>query len=205
MTRGASPLRHSSRSSSGARRPEQPLGRLAQEARAGAVDELQLVLFIEGENRDVDLGHHLSEERRRLERVEALVAERFDERVDLDHDLAERIAAAGAARANREVTFAERGEQVRERLERQDDALAERQREAEAEGDDEDRERPLDLGRVVAGPEKDEGDERPRQRRGERHQQDAAVVAQARLARDGSRVMVQRVQGFRSGSKVQVQ
>ncbi len=137
MTRGASPLRQSARSRSVARRPEKPLGWLAQEARAGAVHELQLVLFVEGENRDVDLGHHLSQERRRLERVEALVAERFDERVDLDHDLAERIAAAGAAGADREVPLAERGEQVRERLERQDDALAQRQREAEAEGDDE--------------------------------------------------------------------
>ena len=44
------------------------------------------------------------------------------------------------------------------------------------------RQRPLDLGREVAGPEKDERDERPGQRRGERHQQDAPVVAQARLA-----------------------
>ena len=185
MTRGASPLRHSARSSSVARRPEQPLRRLAQEARAGAVHELQLVLLVEGEHRDVDLRHHLAQERRRLERVEALVAQRLDERVDLDHHLAERIAAAGAAGADREVAFAERGEQVRERLERQDDALAQREREAEAERDDEDGQRPLDLGRVVAGPEKDERDERPGQRRGERHQQDAAVVAQARLAGRG--------------------
>ena len=62
------------------------------------------------------------------------MAQRLDERVDLDHHLAERIAAARAARADGEVPFAERGEQVRERLERQDDALAQREREAEAEG-----------------------------------------------------------------------
>ena len=161
---------------------QQALGRLAQQASAGAVHELELVVFIEGENRDIDLRHHLSQERRRLERVEALVAERFDERVDLDHDLAERVAAARAAGPNREVTLAERGKQVGERLERQDDALAERQRKTQAERDDEDAQRPLDLGREVACPQEDEGDECPRQRRGERHQQDAAVVAQARLA-----------------------
>ena len=141
------------------------------------------MLLVEGEHRDVDLRHHLAQQRRRLERVEPLVAQRLDQRVHLDHHLAERIAAAGAARADGEVPFAERREQVRERLQRQDDALAQREGEAEAEGDDEDRQRPLDLGRVVAGPEKDQRDRRPGQRRGERHQQDAAVVAQARLAR----------------------
>ena len=135
--------------------PEQPLGRLAEQPRAGAVDELQLVLLVEGEDRDVDLRHHLAQQRRRLERVEALMAQRLDQRVDLDHHLAERIAAARAARADREVPFAERGEQVRERLQRKDDPLAQREGEAEAEGDDQDRERPLDLGRVVAGPEED--------------------------------------------------
>ena len=144
------------------RRPSSRSAGWLEEPRAGAVDELQLVLFVEGEHRDVDLGHHLAQQRRRLERVEALVAERLDERVDFDHDLAERIAAARAAGADREVAFAERGEQVRQRLERQDDALAQREREAEAEGDDEDGQRPLDLGRVVAGPEKDERDERAR-------------------------------------------
>ena len=130
MTRGASPLRQSSRSSSVARRPSSRSAGWLEEPRAGAVDELQLVLLVEGEDRDVDLRHHLAQERRRFERVEPLVAQRFDQRVDLDHDLAERIAAAGAARADREVPLAERGEQVRERLQRQDDALAQREREA---------------------------------------------------------------------------
>ena len=109
-------------------------------------------LLVEREDRDVDLRHHLAEQRRRFERVEALVAQRLDQRVDLDHHLAERIAAARAARADGEVPFAERGEQVRQGLQRQDDALAQGEGEAEAEGDDEDGERPLDLGRVVTGP-----------------------------------------------------
>ena len=183
MTRGASPVRQSARSSSVGAPAEQPLRRLAEQPRAGAVHELQLLVLVEREDRDVDLRHHLAQQRRRFERVEALVAQRLDQRVHLDHHLAERIAAARAAGADREVPFAERGEQVRQRLQRQHDALAQREREAEADRDDQDGQRPLDLGREVAGPEEDERDDRARQRRRERHQQDAPVVAQARLAR----------------------
>ena len=120
MTRGASPSRQSSRPSSSARRPSSALRGLGEQAGAGAVDELQLAILVEGEHRDLDLRHHLAQQRRRFERVEPLVPQRLDQRVDLDHHLAERIAAAGAARADREVSFAERREQVRERLERQD-------------------------------------------------------------------------------------
>ena len=135
---------------------EQPLRWLRQQPRAGTVDELQLVILVEREDRDVDLRHDLAQQRRRFERVETLMPERFDERVDLDHDFAERVAAARAAGPDREVPFAERGKQVRQRLQRQDDALAQREREAQTEGDDEDGEGPLDLWRVVTGPEEDQ-------------------------------------------------
>jgi len=145
------------------------------------------VILVEREDRDVDLRHHLAEERRRFERVEALMTERFDQRVDLDHHLAERIAAAGASSPDRKVPLAERGQQVRQRLKGKNHAFAKREGEAEAERDDEDGQRPLHLRRVVAGPEKDQGDERARQRRGERHQQDPAIVAEARLTRLNSR------------------
>ena len=143
MTRGASPVRQSSRPISSASRPSSRSAGWLSSRAPGAVDELQLLLLVEGEHRDVDLRHHLAQQRRRLERVEALVAQRLDQRVDLDHHLAERIAAARAAGADGEVPLAERREQVRQRLQRQDDALAEREREAEADGDDEDRQRPL--------------------------------------------------------------
>ena len=130
MTRGASPSRQSSRPSSSARRPSIRSAVCAEQPRPGAVDELQLALLVEREHRDVDLRHHLAQQRGRFERVEPLVAQRLDQRVDLDHHLAERVAAARAAGADGEVPFAERGEQVRQRLEGQDDALAQREREA---------------------------------------------------------------------------
>ena len=41
--------------------PEQPFRRLAEQPRAGSIDELQLVLLVEGEDRDVDFRHHLAE------------------------------------------------------------------------------------------------------------------------------------------------
>ena len=61
-----------------------------------------------------------------------------------------------------------------------DDARAERGEEAEQAADDEDGERPLDLGRVVAGPEHDHRHDRARRGGGERQQEDALVVGQAR-------------------------
>ena len=125
---------------------EQPLRRLAQKPRPGAVDELQLVFLVEREHRHVDLRHHLPQQRRRLEGVQPLMAQRLDERVHLDHHLAERVAAARAAGPDGKIPLAEGRQQVGESLERQHDALAQRKREAEAERRDEDRERPLDLG-----------------------------------------------------------
>ena len=80
--------------------PEEAFRRLAQKARAGAVHELQLVLLVEGEDRHIDLRHHFSEQGSRLEGVQALVPQRLDEGVDLDHDLAQGVASAGAARAD---------------------------------------------------------------------------------------------------------
>ena len=184
MTRGASPVRQSARSSSVGAPAEQALRRLAEEPRAGAVDELAA----RASSSKAKTATSISAITLRSSVVASSAsrrwcAQRLDQRVDLDHHLAERVAAARAARANREVAFAERGEQVRQRLQRQHDALAQREGEAEADRDDQDGQRPLDLGREVAGPQEDQRDDRAGRRRGERHQQDAAVVAEARLAR----------------------
>ena len=135
---------------------EQPFGRLAEKPRPCPIDELQLLALVEGEDRDVDLRHDLAQQGRGFERVEPLVPQRLDERVHFDHDLAERISPVRAARADREIAFAERREQVRQRLQGEHDALAQGEREAETERDDENGERPLDLGRVVTRPQEDQ-------------------------------------------------
>jgi len=67
------------------------------------------------------------------QRAQALLLQRAAERVDLRHDVAERLVAARAARANGEIPLAQRGEQVRHGLERTDDAFLHREREAQPE------------------------------------------------------------------------
>ena len=54
--------------------------------------------LVEREHRDIDLRHHLAQQRRRLERVQALMAQGLDQGVDLRHDLAKGVAATRAAR-----------------------------------------------------------------------------------------------------------
>ena len=162
ITRGASPVEAVGEVEFLGVTAEQALGGLAEQPRAGAVHEPQFVLLVEGEHGDVDLRHDLAQQCRCFQRVEPLLAQRLDQRVHLDHHLAQRIAAASAARADREVPFAERREQIGEGLQREDDALAQREGEAKTEGDDEDRQRPLDLRRVIAGPEKNQRNRRAR-------------------------------------------
>ena len=104
---------------------EQPLGRRAEQAFAGAVHEPQPLALVEGEDRDVDLRHDRAQQRRRFERAEPLPAQRLGERVDLELT-SPSGSSRRAARADREVAFAQRREQVRERLQRAHDALAQR-------------------------------------------------------------------------------
>jgi hypothetical protein len=56
------------------------------------------MLIVEGKHRDVDLAHHRPQQCRRLERAQALVAQRVGERIDLEQRFAERIVASRAAR-----------------------------------------------------------------------------------------------------------
>ena len=86
---------------------------------------------IEGEHRDVDLLHDRAQQRRGFDCAEPLLVQRLRERVDLDQRRAERIVGIRGAAANREVVFAQRGQQIRERLQRHDDARADRCGQAE--------------------------------------------------------------------------
>ena len=175
------PSRQVRRPSSSAVRPSSCSAGLRQQPLAGAVDEPQRLRAVEGEDGDVDLHHHRAQQRAGLERAEALIVQRRGEDVDFEHHRAERIVAARAARADREVALAQRRQQVRQRLQRQHDAMADAERAAGPDADDEHRQRPLHFGGVVAGPEQDERDERRREAGREREQQDALVEAQTRV------------------------
>ena len=181
--RGTRAVRARRRCGRAAARPAAPSSRSPARLTSRSV-----VRAVEGEDGDVDLDHHRAQQRAGLERAEPLIVQRRGEHVDFEHHRAERIVAAGAARADREVALAQRREQVRQRLQRQHDAVADAERAAGPDADDEDGERPLHLGGVVAGPEQDERDERRREAGGEREQQDALIEAQARVGTARGRI-----------------
>ena len=64
--------------------------------------------------------------------------------------------AHGAARANREVVLAKRGQQIRDGLQRPDDPIAQRDRDAEPEAEQDRAERDADQPGILAEPEEDE-------------------------------------------------
>ncbi len=102
---------------------EQPL--------AEAVDEHETPFAVEREDRDVDLGHDRAQQHRGFLRAEPLAAERLGQRVDLEHHLPERVVRDGAAGADREVVFTQGCQEIRDRLQRPDDSIAQRQRDTE--------------------------------------------------------------------------
>ena len=171
-------VRHCASPSSSAVLPSSRSIGPGQQPLAGAVDDAQPPLGIEGEDRDGNLLHHRAQQRRGFERTQALLAQRVGQRVHLEEHFAERVVAPLTAGADREVLFAQGRQQVRQRLERVDDAVAQRHRDAPPQPDDEEREGPLDLGGEVAAPQQDERDGRAGQARAQGHQPDAAVVGE---------------------------
>ncbi len=109
---------------------EEPLDRSRQQALAGAIHQPKPAIGIEREHGDRDFLHHRPQDRRGLERAEPLLAQRVGQRVHLDQDFAERVVLALPAGADGEVFLTQGREQIRERLERIDDAVAERCRDA---------------------------------------------------------------------------
>ncbi len=143
---------------------------------------------VEGEDRDVDLHHDRPQQRARLDGAEPLIVQRRGEHVDLEHHRAERIVAARAAGANREIALAQRREQVRQRLQRQDDAMADAEGAAGPHADDEHGQRPLHFRCIGPGPEQHERDERGGEAGGERQQQDTLVEAETGVGPAGGGV-----------------
>ncbi len=101
------------------RRAQQPLGRLGQQPFRRPVRQPQALIPVEREDRDVDLAMTV-----RSKALASIAPSRCScsvspSSVDLDDDLTQRVVLAlCAARANRVVALAQRGQQVRKRLER---------------------------------------------------------------------------------------
>ena len=184
--RGASPARNAASPSASAPRPISRSAGCAEQALPRAVRELQGRGRVEGEDRDVDLLHHLPEESGRLEGAEPLLAQGLGERVHLGERLPEGVVAPPHPGAEREVLLAQRAEEVRERLQRPGHRLARGRGQGEPGEDDEDAERPLRPRREVAAEEEDAGEDEGREPGAEGEELDAAVVREpAAAARRG--------------------
>ena len=86
---------------------------------------------VEREDGDVDLRHDRAQQSGRLQRAEPLLAQRLGERVDLEHDVAERIVCRGAARARIEKSPSRSAaSRLAMRLQRAHDAIAHDARQA---------------------------------------------------------------------------
>ncbi len=150
--------------------------RLIEQAFTGAIDEAQAVRAVEREYGDVDLFHHFAQQGRSFESSEPLLAQRLAERVHFAQDFAKNIVTAGAARADREITFAQRGQQIRKRAHRKGDALLGTEGKAQPRDDDNHRQRPLFFGREIAEPQQQQSDERTHAARREGQQEDTPLV-----------------------------
>ena len=161
-------------------RPAEQFGRRSREQMfAGRVDQAQALPGIEREYRDVGRTDDLGQQRAGFLDLVALVAQGLRQRVDLPHDLADRIAAARARAAQAEVAFAQRFEKIRQCIQWVNHAVAQAHRKPQRQHGADAGQSPQQPGRKVA-PYQHRSEQRAR-RRGdrERREHDACVVGPA--------------------------
>src|SRR6185503_9042018 len=143
---------------------------------AEAIDQCELSPRIEGEDRDVDLGHYRTEERCRFLRANPLRVKSARQRVDLEHHHPERIAFASIPRTNGKIAFSKSSEKIRNGLKPSNDAISRTGGDFEPQVDDQcSRCRAIDR-RVRAKPEKNRCGDNCRQSCGQIQQEDSPVV-----------------------------
>ena len=157
---------------------EQPRLRLAEQALAGAVDELQ-----PPRSSKANTATSISSMTFDSSAVASRAPSRCSRSVSASALTSSSTSPSGSsgprpAGADREVLLAQRRQQIGERLQRADDALAQRQREGEPRPDEDRRQRPAELRREVARPQEHERDRHRGQRRQERQEQDPPFVRQ---------------------------
>jgi len=84
-----------------------------------------------------------AEQRRGFQRAQPLFAQRFAQRVHLEHHVTERVVAPDAARAHGKILFAQSREQIGNGLQRMRHAFASGQRKAKPAAQQQHRQRPL--------------------------------------------------------------
>ena len=148
---------------------EQALGRFAEQLFAGPVDQPEFLGAVKSEHGDLNLGHHLAEQRGGFQCGQALLPQVLTERVDLDDDFPQRIFAPPASSPDGVIALPDGRQQIGECLEWKPDLPDERKRAAEPDRRNECHHRPPRLAAILAHPKKSEG---RRNRRQARHEGD---------------------------------
>jgi hypothetical protein len=91
---------------------EHAFGRKREQAFTRAIDDAEVLCAVKSENGHVNFLDDFFQKRGGFDRAEALLAQRFAERVHFAHHFAERVGRFGPAAADGIVTFAYGGEQV---------------------------------------------------------------------------------------------
>jgi hypothetical protein len=150
-----------------------------QERAGRAVREPDPAVAVEGEHRDVHFGQHLVEERRGLERLEALRSQRRAEAVRLQDDVAQSVALAPVPPADRVVAASQGFEEIRDRAQRLDGRLVHGDRESGPGADqDHDQETVHGIRDRRVAQQQEGGEERGRPAR-ERQEHDPRLERQA--------------------------
>ncbi|MEJ2483480.1 MAG: hypothetical protein P8049_10315 [Gemmatimonadota bacterium] len=163
---------------------------MPEQSFARRVDQLQPVVFVEGQKRHVDDRHDTGQKVRGLERVEALIMKRLRQLVDLVEDEAQCIISIRGARAERIVALAKSLEHVRDRVQGSYESLAQVKEKNDPAADDEERDRPLGALGEIAGPDQQERNGGRRRPRRESEQRNQALVGQPAADAPDARGMI---------------
>ena len=126
--------------------------RLPEQSLAGAIDDAQHALRVEGQHHDVDLLQDLAERLRGLDGPEPLLLQDLLERVDLEVRQRDGVPGITHSGPDREVPLTEGREHVRDGLERPERMVLRRGAEPEPGGDQRQRQRPPHCGVQAAPP-----------------------------------------------------
>ena len=152
--------------------------RASEQAFPGAIDKPQFGIVAEGEDGQVNFLQDGAQESGGFQCAQALLPQRFAERIHFNHDFAHGVFAACAAASERKIFFAQGGQEIRKCLQGKDHAIANRESKTQPKGNDEECQCPDRSGRIISAPEEDQGDERTRNASSQREELDAALVSQ---------------------------
>ena len=133
---------------------------------------------IERKYRDIDLFHYTPQQRRGFEGAKSLPAQVLAQGVQFEEKETHRIVGVRPTDPQGEIAFPQRGQHVRDRLQRAHDVLPQSDRERKPSPDRQDRQRPLRPECQVTAPEQNQSEGERRDSREERREKDAALVSQ---------------------------